>query len=206
MSTENKEQDLLKIAFPPKAKHEYEGFRFISEEDENELDSLGMELIEFLDETYGTILPEEKQDELYSKSQEMWHKYKEALDKTEFGVVLNKEDHSFLKNTLTKKMEYDVDTVFFLMEVSNRLLSFSDDNVFEDEKESRVFNFKPTELSYTYHLFSKYKVKGLVKETYNFHSTAIAFGRTSMVFNYYENVSKVLANAITEWVSSFKDA
>lgn len=206
MSTENKERDLLQIALPPKAKHEYDGFRFISEEDESKLDSAVKDIIELLDNSYGAVLPESEQDELYSKAQEMWNVYKNILDNVHFDVILSREDHSFLKSVLTKKMEYDVDTIFYLMEVSSRLLEFNDDNVFNDDKELRPFSFKATELSYTYHLFSKYKVKGLVKETYTFHSTAIAFGRTSMVFNYYENASQILAKSIQEWVGSFVNA
>ena len=73
--------------------------------------------------------------------------------------------------------------------------------------DTEVFPFKvnATELTYIYHLISKWKVKGISSSTFVFAEILQRIGTVSKLFNYYDKFAKYLSEYIQSWITSFED-
>jgi hypothetical protein len=101
-------------------------------------------------------------------------------------------------------MEYDVNTVFFAIELTNMLGSMKEAKYTNDD-DLIAFAVNATEITYIYHLISKHKVKGLTKDAYTFSKILLRIGGISKMFNYYEAASKNLSQDIQDWILTFED-
>jgi hypothetical protein len=102
------------------------------------------------------------------------------------------------------KLEYDVNTVFFAIELVELLGSLREVK-YTNDKELKGVAVNATEITYIYHLISKYKVKGLTKDSFTFSEILVKIGDISKLFNYYDAVGKNLSTDIQNWVTSFED-
>jgi hypothetical protein len=147
---------------------------------------------------------EEEKDELYKNAQLMWKDYANILRTIKYSFFLNRPQWKFLTDLILTKLEYDVNTVFFAIELTNLLASMKDTK-FTDDKQLIPFPVDATEITYIYHLISKHKVKGLSKDSYTFANILKRIGDISKVFNYYDTAAKNLTGDIQNWVTSFED-
>ncbi len=176
----------------------------LSKEDENILDSLLLDIKEYMTANSGKNKTEEEKDELYKNVQELWKGFSVKLRKVKYNFFLNRTQWTFLIDVLIKKIEYGEDTVFFAVELTDLLGNYS--NVkFTDDNQFKGFEVDATEITYIYHLISKYKIKGLTKDTYSFSKILLKIGEISKIINYYDAFSKNLSNEIQNWVLSFED-
>jgi hypothetical protein len=147
---------------------------------------------------------EQEKDELYQGAQKLWHDYSSALKTARYNFFLNRPQHKFLTDLILTKMEYDVNTVFFAIELTNMLGSMKEAKYTNDD-DLIAFAVNATEITYIYHLISKHKVKGLTKDAYTFSKILLRIGGISKMFNYYEAASKNLSQDIQDWVLTFED-
>lgn len=180
--------------------------RLLSVEDESKLDKLLSDVSEFMKKNSGKGKTEEEKDNLYLSAQNIWHEYADMLRNVKFSLYLNRKQYNFLTSMLLTKMEYNVDSVFVALEVSNTLLSWQkDSSKYKNDEEVFGFLGNPTEITYIYHLISKYTVKGIVNDTYRFAEVLTRIADVSRIINYYDTMAKNLASEITDWVSSFEE-
>lgn len=179
-------------------------YLILDTEFESKLD-LGIEAIEkFMNENSGKGKSEEEKDELYKKAQELWREYALILKETKYNFHLNRRQYNFLTDLILKHIEYDVNTVFFAIELTD-LLGTMKSIKYSNDEELISIPVNATEITYIYHLISPYKVKGLTKNAYTFAQVLRRIGDISKVFNYYDTTGKNLNGDIQNWVTAFED-
>jgi uncharacterized protein YjaG (DUF416 family) len=176
----------------------------ISSEEEYKLDSKIKLIEDYMRNTSGKGKTEKEKDEFYQIAQKMWHEFVEDIKDTKFNFYLNRTQHRFLTDLILTKMEYDVNTVFFAIELTNMMAGLKDAK-YTNDTDLLSFEVNATEITYIYHLISKHKVKGLSKDAYTFANVLYRIGNISKIFNYYETASKNLSTDVQNWVMTFED-
>ena len=141
---------------------------------------------------------------MYKSAQGLWYDYTNSLKEAKYNFQLNRPQHKFLTDLLLTKLEYDVNTVFFAIELTDMLGGMKDVK-FTNDTDLIAIPVNATEITYIYHLISKHKVKGLTKDSYTFSKLLLRIGGISKIFNYYEAASKNLSQDIQDWVMTFEE-
>lgn len=176
----------------------------LDDETEVKLDESIENISNFIKKFDGKGKSEEEKDELYAKSKDLWDEFKTIFKDTKFKFYLNRPEYNFLINLLLQKIEYDVETVFFAIELTD-MLGIMKDVKFKDDSEYKPFDVDATEITYIYHLIQKHKIKGLKKETYLFANILRKIGAISKLINYYDTKLKDKSKEIQEWVTCFEE-
>ncbi len=176
----------------------------ITSEFESPLDSKLQEVEDFMKKNNGKGKTETEKDEIYKKSQQLWQDLALCLRDTKYNFHLNRSQWKFLTDLILVKLEYDVNTVFFAIELTDMLGSMKDVK-YSNDKDLIAFPVNATEITYIYHLISKHNVKGLTKDSYTFAQILKRIGNISKVFNYYDTTIKGLSTEIQDWISSLED-
>lgn len=179
-------------------------FVILKSETEKELDKKLSSIESFMEDNDGTGKEDDVKDKLYIAAQELWKDYAKLLKDIKYNFFLNRSQFKFLKDLITKKMEYDVNTVFFAIELKDMFVKMDGSN-FKDDNELLSFEVNATEITYTYHLISKHTVKGLTIDSYLFSEVLMRIGDISKIFNFYETSGKNLTTDIQNWVTAFED-
>jgi len=168
------------------------------------LDAKVSSIESYMESNSGKGKSDEEQDELYKNAQDLWKEYTSALKDAKYNFHLNRPQWKFLTDLILQKLEYDVNTVFFAIELTN-LLGTMREVKYANDKELIAFPVNATEITYIYHLISKHKVKGLTKDSYLFSEVLVRIGNISKVFNYYDSYAKSLSTDIQNWVTAFEE-
>jgi len=173
-------------------------------EAESNLDGKIKEIEDYMANNNGKGKSEEEKDEIYKNSQTIWYELADILRETKYNFHLNRPQHQYLRGLIEKVLEFDVNTVFFAIELKDlmdnmRQVKFINDN------DLVAIPVNTTEITYIYHLISQHKVKGLTKSAYLFAEILIRIGDISKIFNYYDTTAKNLSTEIKDWVASFED-
>ena len=176
----------------------------ITSEFESPLDSKLQGVEDFMKENNGKGKSETEKDEIYKKSQQLWQELALCLRDTKYNFHLNRAQWKFLTDLILVKLEYDVNTVFFAIELTD-MLGYMKDVKYSNDKDLIAFPVNATEITYIYHLISKHNVKGLTKDSYTFAQILKRIGNISKVFNYYDTTIKGLSTEIQDWISSLED-
>ncbi len=171
---------------------------------ENILDNKIANLENFMKTNVGKNQPEEIKDGLYKSAQELWVEYAAALKDAKYNFYLNRPQHKFLTNLLLTKLELDVNTVFFAIELTDMLANMKDVK-YTNDTDIIPFVVNTTEITYIYHLISKHKINGLTKDAYTFAQILRKIGDISKIFNYYDAAGKSLSTEVQDWVASFEE-
>lgn len=180
-------------------------FLIIESNDEVQLDSKIENIENFIKNNDGKGKSDEEKDALYSGAQEVWKDYATTLAKVKYNFYLNRKQYTFLTDLIMKKMEYDVNTVFFAIELTEFLNSMKQKSSFTNDTDLISFPVDATEITYIYHLISKHTVKGLTNNSYYFAQVLRKIGDISKVFNYYDTSGKNLSTDIQKWVALFDE-
>ena len=176
----------------------------ITPQEESTLDSKIKDIENYIKNNSGKGKTEQEKDVLYTSSQGLWHSYVNALKDAKYNFQLNRPQHKFLTDLLLTKLEYDVNTVFFAIELTDMLGGMKEIK-FTNDIDLVAIPVNATEITYIYHLISKHKVKGLTKDSYTFSKILLRIGGVSKIFNYYEAASKNLSQDIQDWVLTFDE-
>jgi hypothetical protein len=171
---------------------------------ESELENKISLIENYITNNTGKGKTEEEQDDFYKNAQELWNNYTNTLRNTKYNFHLNRSQWKFLTDLVLSKLEYDVNSVFFAIELTDLLGSMRDAK-YTNDTELVSFPVDATEITYVYHLIAQYKVKGLTKEAYMFSQVLKRIGSISKVFNYYDTTGKNLSIDIQNWVTSFEE-
>jgi len=179
-------------------------YLLISPESENLLDTKIQEIEKFMLQEGKGKTDEEKND-LYRDAQVLWKEYADAMKTAKYNFHLNRPQWKFLTDLLLSKLEYDVNTVFFAIELVDLLGSMRETGKYANDKDLNEFPVNATEITYIYHLISNYKIKGLTKDAFLFSEVLVKIGNISKLFNYYDAVGKNLSTEIQDWVAAFEE-
>lgn len=168
------------------------------------LDSKIKSIEDFMKNNTGKGKSDSEKDELYLSSQQLWREYASSLKDAKYNFHLNRPQYRFITDLLLTKLEYDVNTVFFAIELTDMLSSMKEVK-YTNDTDLVPFEVNATEITYIYHLISKHKVKGLSKDSYTFAQILRKIGNISKVFNYYDATSKSLSVEIQDWVATFEE-
>lgn len=180
-------------------------YTILSYDFENGLDMKIKELADFMANNTGRGKSDEEKDEIYAKAQMIWNEYIALLKATKYNLNLDRAQYNFLTDLIVKKLEYDVNTVFIAVELTN-LLGTMKDIKFANDTEVKEFKVDATEITYIYHLIATHKVKGLTKDSYVFADILRRIGEISKVFNYYDTTGKNMAQDVQDWVVLFDES
>jgi hypothetical protein len=180
-------------------------YRLISTQAEYDLDTKISELESYMRSNHGRGKSETEKDDLYGKSQELWHQYAQLLRDVHFTMYLNRKQYQFLTDLLTTKMEYDVNTVFVAIELTDMLGEWHSEGVLKDDVTLKGYTADSTEITYIYHLISKHKVKGLGNPAYRFAEVLKRIAQISKIIAYYDTIAKSLSKEIMDWVATFEE-
>lgn len=189
----------------PEVSFTKEGYEYllINEDNEKKLDVHITSIQEYLKNNTGKGKSTEEKDSLYLESQKLWKEYITDLEETKYNFHLNKEQWKFLTDLVLHKLEYDVNTVFFAIELKEIFDLMKSTKYTSNEFIS--YSVNATEVTYIYHLISKHTVKGLTKDSYLFSEILLLIGSISKIFNYYDATGKNLSADIQDWVVTFED-
>lgn len=182
--------------------------RLISLEDETYLEEKASQMIEYMRNNHSQDITDDERNQRYGDLQEMWNEVSGRdggrLNNVNFYLILHRPEFNYILTLLRNKMEYDVDTVFFAMELDTMLNKMAEDGKFTDDKTAKQFDMTPVDVHYIYQLLSKHKVKGLSKDSYLFAEVIKRIAMSSRIFNYYKETYMNIAKAIQMWVASLE--
>jgi hypothetical protein len=179
-------------------------YRLISLQSEFQLDSKIKEIEDFMSNNHGRGKSEQEKDDLYTSAKNLWEEYAQILRDIHFTFYLNRKQYQFLTDLLIEKMEYDVNTVFLAIELTDMLGDWKNTGTSKDDNSLQGYTTDATEITYIYHLISKHKVKGLSNSSYRFAEVLRRIGNISKVIAYYDTAAKNLSKDIQNWVASFE--
>ncbi len=121
--------------------------RMISVESEVTMDKYIDEFNAFIKDNTGLDSTEEEKDQLYANGQSYIISLRNDLRDLKMSFYFNRRQYQFLTDLILKKMEYDVNTVFIAIELSDLMINMKKIK-FEDDKEVNFSEMTPTELTY----------------------------------------------------------
>ena len=179
-------------------------YRLITFQTEQLLDEKIKEIEDFMKNNHGRGKSETEKDDLYTSAKNIWEQYAEILRDVHFTFYLNRKQYQFLTDLLIEKMEYDVNTVFLAIELTDMLGEWKNIGASKDDNSLQGYTTDATEITYIYHLISKHKVKGLLNSSYRFAEVLRRIGHISKIIAYYDTAAKNLSKDIQNWVASFE--
>ena len=178
-------------------------YRLIPTEVEVKLDSKISEIESFMANNHGFGQTDEIKDGLYGSTKKLWAEYAEIFKDVEYTFYLNKKQFEFLTTLLRDKLEYDVNTFFLAIELTDMLGEWATSSRPKND-DVKGFTSDATEVTYMYHLIAKHKVKGLGPSTYLFAEILRKIGEISKIINYYDTAAKNMSTDIQKWVAAFE--
>lgn len=181
-------------------------FRLMSEEDEKFMDTTLDSVVNYLANNDISTLSDEDAAPKIAEVKDMWRGVggrDGRLSKTKFQLPLRREEYMMMSDLILKHMEYDVDTLFYAIELRQALslmATKSEAVKYKDSKEVITWDFTALDLTYLYHVLSKHKVKGLQKQAYTFAEILMSIAKTSKVFDYYKSEVENVMKMIQEWM------
>ncbi len=177
--------------------------RFISTESEVNLDTKLSSIVDFMKNNDARGKSEDEKNAAYGNAQKLHKEYLHEFLGARYNFYLNRVQFNFLTDLFLAKLEYDVNTVFIAIELTNLLGSMKSNGKYINDKDVICYEITATELTYIYHLIAKHTVKGLQKQAYTFAEILSKIGELSKIFNYYETANKNMADDISQWAFKF---
>ena len=144
-------------------------------------------------------LSEVQKDKIYEIAQYLFNSFQKKLNDITFNFPLTNDERKFVFNVFTNKLEYDQNEVFQLKEIKDNYL----DKKFEKDANGDFITYiNVNDLIVFYHLISKYKVKGITKEHFDYLQILTKIGERIKLFNAYNVVVQRLSNDFQLWGGS----
>ena len=141
-------------------------------------------------------MSEEDKDKIYHIAQYLFNIYQKKLNDLLFFFPLTKEEVKFIFNVFRNKLEYDQNEVFQMKDIKENYL----DKEFTKQDDGNYMTYiNVNDLIIFYHLISKYKVKGITQEHYDYLSILTKVGERIKLFNAYNVVVQRLSEDFQLW-------
>jgi len=140
-------------------------------------------------------MTEEQKDKIYDIAQYLYNIFQKKLNDLNFKFPLTHDEYKLIMNIFKNKLEYDQNEVFQLKDLKENYL----DKDFKMVEGNYNTEINVNDLIIFYHLFSKYKVKGISSEYYSFVNVLTKIGERIKLFNAYNVVVQRLSNDFQLW-------
>lgn len=141
-------------------------------------------------------MTEQQKDKIYEIAQYLFNSFQKKLNELTFHFPLTNEERKFVFNVFRNKLEYDQNEIFQLKEVKDNYL----DKEFEKGANGEFDTYiNVNDLIIFYHLISKYKVKGITQEHYDYLQILSKIAERIKLFNAYNVVVQRLSNDFQLW-------
>ena len=173
----------------------YEGeksYRLMPYMSELSLDSKILEIENYMNNHDGRGRSEEEKDYLYEQAKNLWKGFTNEFKEVAYTFYLNKPQYDYFLDLLKNHLEYDVNTVFFAIELNKLLGSWTTEGSSNDET-IKGYLADATETTFIYHLIAKHKVKGIDDNTLRFSEILLKIGEISKIVSYYDTHAKRLS-------------
>jgi len=141
-------------------------------------------------------MTEDQKDKIYDIAQYLFNVYQKKLGLLTFSFPLTAEEVKFIFKVFRDKLEYDQNEVFQLKDLKENYLD-KDFNKQDDGTFLTYINVK--DLIVFYHLISKYKVKGITQEHYNFLQILTKIGERIKLYNAYNVLIERISSDFQLW-------
>ncbi len=130
--------------------------------------------------------------------------YNQLVDNMDFEISLTRAEYIFLSTALERKVVYDGNEVFNIIDLNEKYLKIWKENFKNLKKNEDVFNIEIDikNIVMLYHFLQKHTVKGLSSEFYSFASVLQKIAETNKVYNAF-NIKKERAKTnFLAWTSA----
>jgi hypothetical protein len=149
-------------------------------------------------------MSEEDKNKIYGIAEYLFNEYQLKLNHLMFKFYLTNEEKKFLLDLLRNKIEYDQNEVFQMKELMDRYINILDETKTTKEGDENLVKtmINVNDVIILYHLVSKYKVKGVNSNFYNYLSLLTKIGERIKLFNAYNVWVQRLSDDFQLWGSS----
>jgi len=183
-----------------------EEFRILDEVTESKLDQSVKDIENFICFNEGRGKSELEKDTLYANAKQLWANYVESLRMSKFKFYLNDAQFDYFTKILTEDIEYDSNTIFFGIELTETLGNWVKQEIEANDDSVRIYETDPVSVNYMNHLISTVKIKGLKEEAYLFSQVFRKIMEIMKVVNFYDAHAKSLSKEIQDWVANFEES
>jgi len=130
--------------------------------------------------------------------------YGELVDNMEFSMELTKEEYIFLSTAIERKLHYDGNEVFNIIDLNERYLKTWKENFKKLSKSDKTFviDVDIKNIVMLYHFLQKHTVKGLSSEFYNFAEVLQKIAETNKVYNAFNIKKERSKTNLLNWISA----
>lgn len=130
--------------------------------------------------------------------------YSHLIDELIFDINLTRDEYLFLSNAIEKKLSYDGNEVFNIIELNENYLKVWKEEFKNLSKSENYFNIKINikNIVMIYHFLQKYSVKGLSSEFYNFSSILKKISETNKIYNAFNIKKERLNSSFMLWTTA----
>ncbi len=184
---------------------EYEQtFRIIPLEDEIAIDEHLIKIQNYINNNHGFGQAEGQKDILYIEAQQLYKNLATKFKSIDYTLFLNRKEYTYLTTLINTKLEMDVDTLYYALELVGCLEGWkSNKEKYSSDNELHSYNMNPTDVIYLDHLLSKNKVVGLTNDTYIFINILRKIIFISKYIRYVDSEIKYYQTEIQDWVATF---
>ena len=140
-------------------------------------------------------MTEAEKTNLYAVGNFINKNYDNLVDNMDFEIELTREEYIFLSTALERKVTYDGNEVFNIIDLNERYLKHWKENFKKLNREDKSFiiDIDIKNIVMLYHFLQKHTVKGLNSEFYSFSYVLQKIAETNKVYNAF-NIKKERAN------------
>ena len=151
-------------------------------------------------------MSESDKTKLYAIAKFLNSNFNELVDNMEFSVDLTKKEYVFLSTALERKISYDGNEVFNIIDLNDRYLKKWKENYknakLKNEDDTFKIDVDIKNIVMLYHFLQKHTVKGLSSEFYSFSNVLQKIAETNKVYNAF-NIKKERAKTnLINWISA----
>lgn len=182
----------------------------LPQETEKNVIEVYTELLDYMEKNNvekSASLSDAEKDNLLKEAHKIWNKGASksggVINTSTYNLLLYREEYKYLTDLLLNKLEYNVDTLFTVMEIKDKLKSMMDiAEGFKDNDTLLSFEFTPIELRYLVTVLNTKTVKGLTKESYLLYNIFVSIGALTRVYDTLKIEFDNLSKTVLEWAAS----
>jgi len=141
-------------------------------------------------------MTEEQKDKIYDIAQYLFSNFQRKINNMVFIFPLTDSERKFIFNVFKNKLEYDQSEVFQLQDVKKNYLDVDFQKNSMGGYDTKI---NVNDLVIFYHLLSKYKVKGITQEHYDFLNILTKIGDRIKLFNAYNVIIQRMGSDFQIW-------
>jgi len=185
--------------------------KYIDEEYKSKIDK-GFENVKAFIRKYNIELDEVKnltdkeKDKLFAIGSFLNKNLGTTLNDLMFSITVTREEYKFIATAVERKLEYDGNEVFNIIELNERYLKEWKelDKMLPKQVPTMVINIDIKNVVMLYHFLGKHKVKGLDREFYVFASVLQKIADTNRLYNAYNVMKERLNIDFNIWVGALE--